>query len=359
MAGTPLEKLQDMFSGGGSTAVGLSIGSSSIKLVELERKGKNWRLLHFGIVQLPEDAVINREIVNQVAVVESIKTLLSQMKLKNKNVCTAISGTAVIIKRMTLDVPRLRELQDQVFWEAEQYLPFDVSEVVMDYHVLSRAKDNKTDVVLVAVKRSVLESYMACVEDAGLRPKIVDVDFFALQNLYEANYGDTGTKSIAVFDIGAVAMKCIVVQGGVPLFTKDSSIGGKNLTAEIQRNLNLPYADAEMLKLGGQGGVMPQEVSDLMQVMSENIAVEIKRAIDFYNASSPGAPVEYILITGGSSKIPNLSKIIEDSVGLPTQLLAPFNSITCDPAIFSQDYLNAIAPIAAVPLGLAIRAGVK
>jgi type IV pilus assembly protein PilM len=355
-----ISDLLAMVSGGSQTAVGLSIGSSSIKLVELKKVGNLWKLLHFGIVQLPEDVVVNREIVNAIVVSDSIKTLVNQIKLKNKSVCTAISGTSLIIKRMMLEIPNVKEVQEQVFWEAEQYLPFDVSEVVMDYQILSRSKDNKTDVLLVAVKKTVLDIYMSSIEDAGLRPKIVDVDFFALQNLYEANYPVNPTEAVAIVDIGASALKIVVVHAGVPVFTKDTAMGGRNLTAEIQKNLNLSYVDAETLKIsGGQDGTTPQEVSDLMHVMADNIATEIKRALDFYNASPTGAPVAYVLLAGGSAKIPGLSKVVEDSLGLPTQLANPFNSISYDPAVFTQEYLNNIAPIAAVPIGLALRAGVK
>jgi type IV pilus assembly protein PilM len=352
-------KLSGMLSfGSGETCVGLSIGSSAIKLVELKKVGKSWKLLHFGVVQLPEDAVVNREIVNQIAVVDSIKTLTNQLKLKTKSVCTAISGTSLIIKRMTLEVPNLKELQDQVFWEAEQYLPFDISEVVMDFQILSRSKDNKTDLLLVAVKKSVLDSYMGSIEESGLKPKIVDVDFFAMQNLIEANYPVNPSEAVAMADIGASSLKVVVVHNGIPVFTKDSAIGGRNLTAEIQKHLNLSYADAETLKVGSQSGeAMPQEVSDLMHIMAENFALEIKRALDFYNASSSGAPVSYLILSGGSAKIPGLSKVVEDSIGLPTQLANPFNSISYDPSVFTQDYVNAIAPMAAVPIGLALRMG--
>ncbi len=345
---------------GSQTVVGLSIGTSSIKLVELKRSGKTWKLLHFGIVQLPEDALVNGEIVNPIVVTDSIKTLIQQIKLKNKNVCTAISGTSLIVKRMTVEVPNKSELQDQVFWEAEQYLPFDVAEVVMDFQVLSRSKDRKTDLILVAVKRSVLDNYMTCIEDAGLKPKIVDLDFFALQNLYEANYPLNASEAVAIIDIGASAMKLVFVHAGVPIFTKESSFGGRNLTAEIQKNLNLSFIDAETLKIGaGPDGSTPQEISDLVHLMGENFAAEIKRAIDFYNASSVGAPVAYLLLTGGGAKISGLSKIIEDTVGLPTQLMNPFNSISYDPSVFTQEYLANIALIASIPIGLALRAGAK
>jgi type IV pilus assembly protein PilM len=351
-------RLPEMFSvGGGDTAVGLSIGSSSIKLVELKKSGKAWKLLHFGMVQLPEEAIVNREITNSIAVVDSLRNLISQMKLKSKNVCTSLSGTSLIIKRMQLEVPNLRDLQDQVFWEAEQYIPFDISEVVMDYHILNRSKDAKTDVLLVAAKKSMLDSYTSCISEVNLKPKIVDIDYFAAQNAFETNYQPNPSEAVVVLDVGAGSSKFVVVQGGIPVFTKDSSLGGKTLTQEIQKHLNLSFVDAETLKISGQNGGMPQEVSELMNVTAENLGTEVKRTLDFYNASSSGAPVSYILLTGGGSKIPGLSKIVEDSSGLPTQMLNPFNSITYDPAVFSQDYISSIAAVSAIPIGLAIRAG--
>ncbi len=343
--------------GSGPTCVGLSIGTSSVKLVELKKSGKSWKLLHFGIVQLPEDAVVNREIINSVAVVDAIKSLLAQIKLKNKMVCTSLSGTSLIMKRMMLDVPNIKELQEQVFWEAEQYLPFDISEVVMDFQVLSRSKDKQTDVMFVAVKTSVLDMYMGCVQDAGLKAKIVDVDFFALQNAYEANYVPSPQESVALVDIGASALKITVAHAGIPVYTKDSSMGGKNLTAEIQKHLGLGYTDAEALKSSGQAEGVPQEISELTHIMCENFATEIKRSIDFYNASSSGAPVSSVLISGGSAKMADLSRVVEEATGLPCQVLNPFNSIAYDPAVFTQEYISAIAPVAAIPIGLAIRAG--
>jgi len=357
-----LSNIGSVITGGGQgqTAVGLSIGTSAIKLVELKKDGKAWRLLHFGIVQLPEDVIVNREIANPIAVTESIKTLVSQIKLKNSSICTSLSGTSLLIKRMNLEVPNLREMQEQVFWEAEQYLPFDISEVIMDYQVLSRTKEGRSDVLFVAVKKSVLETYITCIEDAGLKAKIVDVDFFSLQNLLEVNYPLNPAEAIAVVDIGSSSLKIVVVHVGVPVFTKDSAIGGRNLTAEIQKNMNLSYVDAETLKVGGEhGGNTPQEVSDLMHIMCENFASEIKKAVDYYNASAVGAPIAYILLTGGSAKVPGLSKVVEDTLGVPSQLMNPFNAISYDPAVFNQDYLSNIAPIAAIPMGLALRAGDK
>jgi len=343
--------------GGGKSAIGLSIGSSSIKLVELKKSKNGWKLLHFGMVALPPDCIVNREIVNPVAVTEGLKALLSQLKLQTRQVCISLSGNSLFLKRMQLEVPNMKELQDQVFWEAEQYLPFDVSEVVMDYQLLSKGKDSSADVLLVAVKRSVLDTYMGCVEDASLQPTIVDAEFFAIQNAFEANYPLQPGESAVVVDIGATAMKLVVVKDGVPIYTKDSALGGQNLTAEIQKHLQLSFADAEALKTGSGGGAVPQEVSDLMSIMAENLGSEIKRTLDFYLASSSGAPLTYVILAGGASKIPGLSRAVEEAVQLPTQVMNPFNAVSYDPAVFTQDYVNSIGPIAAVPIGLALRAG--
>ena len=347
------------FSFGGTSVVGLSIGSSSIKIAELRKSGKSWKLLTFGSTPLPDDVIVNREILNPIVVTDSIRALVGPIKLKTKMVCTALSGTSLIIKRMQLDVPNAKELEGQVFWEAEQYLPFDVSEVVMDYQVLTRTKEGKTDLILVAAKRAVVDAYMGVVTDAGLKPKIVDTDFFALQTAYEANYPVNPAEAVAVVDIGASSLKLVVLFGGVPVFTKDSALGGRNLTAEIQKHLNLSYADAEALKTGSQEGGIPQEVNELMNVMSENFTTEIKRALDFYNASSAGAAVSSVVLAGGCAKLPSLPKMIEEILSLPTQVMNPFNSISYDPAVFSPEYIASIAPIAAIPIGLALRAAEK
>jgi len=346
-------------SGGGSTVVGLSIGSSSVKLAELKKTGKSWKLLHFATANLPEDAILNREVSNPIAIVEAIKTLLNKVKLKNKNVCSSLSGSALIVKRFTLESTSKKSLQDDVFWEAEQYLPFNINEVIMDYHLLSQTKSKKADVIFVAAKEAVLNSYTECIEDSGLNAKVMDVDFFALQNIFEANYPVSPTEAVAVVDIGACSMKVVVVHKSIPVFTKDSTTGGKNLTSEIQQHLGLSYADAEALKLGGSEGGVPQEVNDLVSIMADNLASEIKRSVDFYNASSTGAPLAYVLLTGGGAKLPDLSRIVEETIGIPTQIINPFNAISYDPAVFTQDFITEIAPIAAVPLGLALRAGAK
>jgi type IV pilus assembly protein PilM len=227
----------------------------------------------------------------------------------------------------------------------------------MDFHTIARGKDAKTDVLFVAAKLSVMDGFTAAIGDAGLKVKIVDTEYFALQNVYEANYDQRPGESVALVDIGASALKVMVIHEGVPVFTKESPMGGRNLTAEIQRQMNLTATDAEALKVSQGRGAVPQEIAELTQVAIENFGTEIRRALDFYNASSSGAPVSHVLLTGGSSQIPDLSRGIEERVNLPTQMLNPFARIGYDEKVFTPDVIAAITPIAAVPLGYALRGG--
>ena len=342
---------------GGKTSVGINIGSSSVKMVELKRVGKIFSLTKFGVVALPEDAVVNREVMNPVAVSDAVKRLLGQVKPAKKNVVTGIGGASVILKRMTIEVANVKELQDAVFWEAEQYLPFDPTEVAMDFHTISRGKDHRTDVLFVASKISVQDGFVAAIRDGGIGVNIVDTEVFGLQNIYEENYPANSHEATALVDIGAASLKVVVVHDGVPVYTKDSNFGGRNLTADIQKNLNLSFEDAEALKTNSAGAT-PQEVLELMMASAENFALEIKRALDFYNASSSGAPVTSILLSGGSARLPDLSRVVEERLSLPTQLLNPFGKVTSSNKSLPPGALESMGSMIAVAMGLAMRGAV-
>ncbi|NDD93458.1 hypothetical protein EBZ37_15430 [bacterium] len=183
------------------------------------------------------------------------------------------------------------------------------------------------------------------------------MDYFALSNLIEATLPMNSGEAVVGIDLGAGSTKIVVIQDGIPVFTKDSAMGGAQLTHEIQKHMNLSYFDAESLKTEENAGGVPQEVSELMHLMAENYSGEIKRALEFYQSSSGAAPVSGIYLTGGCAKIPDLTRLVEEATGFPTQLLNPFNSISYDPQVFTPEYVQSIAPLAAIPLGLAIRAG--
>jgi type IV pilus assembly protein PilM len=342
--------------GGSSTAVGLSIGASSVKVVELKKKKKQWALLKYASVPLIESTSEQREIANPIAVVESIQNAIKTAGITSKNVCSALAGSGLIIKNLTITVTNMKELQDQVYWEAEQYIPYEISEVVIDYQVIGQPKGDQVDVILVAVKKEFLEQYMSAITQAKLNPKVIDAELFALQNAYESNYPESETQSALLADVGALSTKIVICGNGIPYFTKDASFGGNAITQEIQRELNFArFQDAEALKVSNN---VPQEVKDVLGRSAQNLAIEIKRALDFYSASSLGPPVTQILLSGGASRTNSVISAIKEKTGLPTDFLNPFLSVESELGTDSVD-LAQISPEVVIPMGLAIRAGVE
>ena len=342
------------FSSGGA-AIGLSIGATSVKIAELKKKKDLWSLERYATSALPPLSTENHDIINTVAVSRAIQDAVKKAGIGSKEVCSAVVGSGLIIKTLTIVVTDMKELQDQVFWEAEQYIPYDISEVVIDYQIINKTKDNQVEVILIAVKRDFLEQYMGVIQEAKLQPKIMDAEVFALQNTYESNYQTNKTEAMLLADVGAASTKIVICSGGVPFLTKDAAFGGAMVTLEIQRELNLSSLnDAEALKVSGN---LPHEVSEVVARTSQVLGTELKKSIDFYTASSLGPPIVGILLSGGASRSAHLSEIVEDHTGLPTQSMNPFQRISADPKKFSLDYMMSIAPEAVIPIGLAIRAG--
>ncbi len=338
----------------GRSYVGLSIGASSVKLAELKRKGNSWMLSSF--VNIPVEEVLSeqREIINPEMLIDAIKEAFATSKAKAKDVCSSLVGSGVIIKNLTIAVNNKKELNDQVLWEAEQYIPFDINDVVVDFQVIKEAKTNEFEVIIVAVKNDFLDQYVAVIEDSNLVPSVMDVEVFALQNCFESNYTIPTNEAVLIADIGAMSTKVTICSDGAPLFTKDAPYGGLTVTQEIQRELKLPtLVDAEALKVSEN---LPQEVAEIVSRMSNVLGTELKKSIDFYNASTLGPPVSSIYLSGGGSRATNLLRTIEEYVSLPVLLVNPFERIQGDPKKMSQEYLDSIAPEAVIPIGLAIRA---
>jgi type IV pilus assembly protein PilM len=344
--------------GSGGACIGLSIGASSIKIAELKKKGKGqWNLVRFASIPISDAFSEQREVVNAASITQAILQAFSESKIKSKEVCSSIVGSGVIIKNLNIVVTDMKELNDQVFWEAEQYIPFDISEVVVDYQVIKKTKDNNVEVILVAVKRDLLEQYLGVMEAAQVSAKIMDVEVFALQNCYETNYQVSDTDAVMLVDVGALSTKTVICAGGTPFFTKDAAFGGVMVTQEIQRELKLPSIhDAEALKISSN---LPHEVSEIVARMAHILATELKKSVDFYTASSLGPPVSAIYLTGGASRAAHHAKIIEEYTRIPVTFLNAFEQVGIENKSFSPEYLESIVQLATIPIGLAIRAGDK
>ncbi len=340
--------------GRGGAAIGLNIGASSVKVCELRKKKNSWSLEKYASVLLPEIASEQREIMNSTSIIQAIQQAMKSAGISSKDVCSSVVGSGLIIKTLSITVDNPKELQDQVFWEAEQYIPFDISEVVVDYQVLNKSKDNQYEVILVAVKKDFLDEYMGVITDAKLVPKYMDAEVFALQNVFESNYAVSKTEAVLLADVGAMSTKIMICSGGIPYLTKDTAFGGVLITNEIQRDLKLGTAlDAEALKVSGN---LPHEVAEVVNRVSQQLGTDLKKTIDFYTASSLGPPIVGILLSGGASRTPDLSRTIEEITGVATQIMNPFQMVTAGSRM-SHDFLMSIASEVVMPMGLAIRAG--
>ena len=346
-----------LFGLGAKPVIGLDIGSSAIKLVEAEKKRSGWVVRSFTSLTLPEDAIVDGEIVNHVAVVEAIKSILKESATRSKLVSTSVAGSSVIIKHISIPKTAPKEMEDQVYWEAEQYIPFDMKEISLDFEVVQEDMgDGKMDILLVAAKKDFIEKRLAAVRECGLNPQVLDVDVLALANVFWENYEMTPDNAAILVDVGASLTKINIVSHNTTIFTRDVAVGGKNLTQEIQNKLGISFQEAEVLKIDAcSTGQIPEEVLPLVNAISENISLEIRRSLDFYAASPVQLPVTAVYLCGGGSRIPGLSNMLAEILGLPIEYLNPFAKVACSGRQFNEEFLSAISSSAAVPLGLALR----
>jgi len=341
----------------GKPVVGLDIGSSAVKAVELKRAREVYELVSVGLEPLAPETVVDGAIIDAPAVSSAIDRIFGQQKIRNKNVATSVSGHSVIIKKVTMPNLADDELYDQVHADAGQYIPFDIADVNLDYQVLEAAPaGDQVDILLVAVKKEKISNYTSALSLAGRSAAVVDVDAFALQNSYEFNYEPEPDKTVALLNIGASVMNINIVRGGVPVFTRDVSVGGNQYTDALQKELELTFEDAENLKRGQQvATVSEDQKTAVLRSVSEILALEIQKTFDFFRATASGEHITQILVAGGSARVPGLLDLLKEEFQVPVEELDPFRRITYNPAKFSEDYIYEVRPRLAVAVGLGLR----
>jgi type IV pilus assembly protein PilM len=338
---------------------GLDVGSSSVKVVELDGKLSNLSLVGLGFENLPDDAIIDGQIMEMNAVSETIQDVCRNHQINAQQVVTGVSGHSVIVKNIVLPPMSRDELEESIDWHAEEHIPFDLADVSLDYHVTDQSND-ATSVVIAACKRERIDSLKQAVQLAGRQPVVIDIDTFALQNCYEINYQPDASQVVALLNIGASTMNVNIVQGVNSVFTRDITVGGSQFTDILQRNLGLSYQQAEAVKRGVadvSSGMDEKSIEPLMNNVTEMVAMEIQKTFDFYRATAEdsGVQVQKILISGGGSKLAGLAEDISRKLELPVEILDPFRQIKVDTRKFDPDYLSEIMPEMAVAVGLAVR----
>ena len=351
--------------------VGLDIGSHSIKVVEIDDSNRGLILKNFGIIGLPHHAIVEGSVREMEIVSSAIKNLFKHLKVRNTSVATSISGYSVIVKKISINRREESELDSTIQEEAEQYIPFDISDVNLDYEILlgpeelefdsaGKEKGDKEegdlmDVMLVAAKKDIVDDYVSLLHLAGLSPMVLDVDAFALQNAFEIS-SDEPSGCYAIVNVGAEELGINAIKHGVSIFTRDSSYGGSQITDAIMTKFDVSQEEAEKMKLGGtQVDTERGALEEIFTSVVSGWIQEIKRALDFLATTYPDESIEKIFISGGSCRIPGFQKYLQLETDIPVMELNPFANLQINERMFDLKYLGYMAPQAAVAVGLALR----
>src|SRR5690348_3885943 len=337
-----------MFGSKKKSIVGLDIGSSALKAIELRPVRNGFELVHIAHQNLQSDTIVDGHIIDLNHVSDTINRVWTDSGIKTNQVATSLSGHAVIVKKILLPQMSSEELDEQIHWEAEQYIPFDINDVNLYHEVIGQdGSSQNMDVLLVACKRDKIAQFTQVISQAGKQPVIVDVDAFALQNAYEVNYTPSPNQTVALLDIGAAVMTINIVRGTTSIFTRDISAGGNQYTDLLQKELNLTFEQAEALKRGATPDqqVSMDQIQPAIQSVSEMLALEIQRTLDFFRATAVDSPaIDMMLIAGGSSKVYQLTEYLSDKFQMPVERFDSFRAIRVDGKKFDDEYLRELSP---------------
>lgn len=356
------------------TLVGLDIGSNSIKMVQLRESGKSYHLVNYCVQSVSSETVEELDPdLKETILSESLKKLFREKRVA-RNVMTAVSGDAVIVRYVKLPFMTEDELRNVISYKAEQHIPLPIDQVVIDFHILGEVQEEnqkKLEVLLVAAKEEMIEQHIHLLKVSGLKPELIDVDSFAMENAYEANYGKEPGETVALINLGAKITTINVMEDGISHLTRDFTVAGNQFTKEIQREFNLSFSQAEELKKQ-QGSIviesdeitltrMPDKddrsvrISEAITPVLNKMLSEIRRSFDFYENSIKKKPITKVILSGGSAKLKNLDRFLSDKLGVPVSVSDPFKTIQTSLKGIDLESLQDAAPMLAVGVGLALR----
>jgi type IV pilus assembly protein PilM len=336
--------------------VGLDVGSSAVRAVELTKSKTGYQMTGFAYETLGPDSVVDGAIMDSREVANVIKRLLAGGAFKSKGTAAGVSGHSVIVKRVILPVATEQEVSASIQFDAEQYIPFGLSEVNLDYQIIGPAQGNDPgmEVLLVAAKKDKIQNHTNVISMAGRSADVVDIEAFALQNAFEANYSVSPMATVALLNIGASLMNINITKGGMPLFIRDVPVGGNQYTDILQKELQLSFQEAEDLKLGKTGGSEAEMVQPLLQSITDMLIMEVQKTFDFFRETYPHETITQVLICGGTAGTPGLAEKIEETFGYPTEVLDPLKHITLGPKV-DAGKVNSLGPALTIAVGLALR----
>jgi len=327
-------------------------------MVDIAKTRSGYQLKSLGLGLIPAECIVDKDIMDSETVVDTIKNLRENLKVRVHGSATAISGHSVIVKKAELPLMSEGELRQTLLIEAEQYIPFDINDVYLDSFILGESleRTDMMDVLFVAAKKELVDDYTSAVRNAGLKPMLMDIDVFSLETMYEINYPDAAESIVALVDAGASMININVLKDGMSIFARDISMGGRQLTERIQREFSVSYERAENIKTGANiEGIDLEKINYIFKMAAETYVQEIRRTLDFFLSTMVNENIEKIYMSGGSSRIPGIIKLLEKQMEIPVELVNPFNNIKWDDRVFDPEYMAYIAPQMAVAVGLALR----
>jgi len=339
-------------------AVGLDIGSSSIKVVELA-PGKVPRLVNYGISRVLPDAIVEGEIIDREVVLDAIRSSFEGRSIKSKDVIVGVAGHDLIIKKITMDRMSESDTREQIRWEAEQYVPFDINEVTIDFEIVNpNLGENQQEVVLVASKNELINNTISLLRELNLNPVAIDAAAFAIQNVFELNYGIFPNETIALIHIGAGLTIINVIKNNSPLLARDVYYGANGYISRLQKELGMNYEDASSAVKGAVPmGVTAEAVNSVFESFADELSNQIEKSFQFLSSLGGEEKLARIYLSGGGSLIPNLLEFFKRRFTIPIEKLNPFQKITYDPAVFGVEGVEAIGPVLIQAVGLALRGG--
>src|SRR5436189_1173533 len=343
---------------GKKNLVGLDIGSSSVKAVELSKKGSTLQLLNMGFENLQTDTIVDGQIMELNNVSNVIANIFNEHQIRTPRVAAGVSGHSVIVKNIVLPQMSQEELQESFSWHAEEHIPFDIADVNLDYELTSKSSES-LHVLMAACKSDKIANVKQAIQLAGKQPVIIDVDAFALQNCYEVNYDPKAGEVVALLNIGAATMNINILTGTRSVFTRDATFGGNQYTSLLQKELGLTFDQAERVKRGMPvpDDVEHREIEPILDTVSDILALEIQETMDFYRATVEDgeSAVQQILVSGGGSKLKGLVEFLSKRFEMPVEMFDPFRKIRVDSRGFDPEYMREIVPEMAIAVGLALR----
>ena len=342
---------------GKNSLVGLDIGSSSVKAVELQRKGSSLQLVSLGYENLQPDTIVDGQIMELNNVSDVISNIFNEHKIKTTRVAAGVSGHSVIVKNIVVPPMSEEELHESFSWHAEEHIPFDIADVNLDYHITATSSE-AVAVLMAACKSEKIANVKQAIQLAGKHPVVIDVDAFALQNCYEVNYRPAPGEVVALLNIGGSTMNINILNGTRSVFARDASVGGNQYTSLLQKELGLSFEQAESVKRGMPlpEGVEGRDIQPIIESVSDILGLEIQKTMDFYRATAEDeSGIQKILFSGGGSKLPGLSEYLAKRFELPVEFFDPFKQIQVDARRFDPDYMREVVPEMVVAVGLALR----